>query len=279
MPRSQGFARGDLDTSFPLDDKFLALRGRLTAERYYAGVGVYWTIVAAVWREAERKVALRVVPDAAELIDELIAVGLLDPDGRVPSRAFTNHIGRARRQRKSSTERQARNRAEKSREVTPVSRVTTRDTAPLRSDGTAGTDGPETGGAGGFDPRFDAPETDALVWLAKHGCDIRPGNGYHQKLVTATEVHGVNALIGMFDRLASAGTANGDIKGFLFGAIDALNARTRPKLVELDKEDAQDRAELSTRRKVEATKRRIHDLGSHQANPDPACPSCNEVSA
>ena len=26
MPRSQGFARGDFDTSFPIDDKFLALR-------------------------------------------------------------------------------------------------------------------------------------------------------------------------------------------------------------------------------------------------------------
>lgn len=279
MPRSQGFARGDLDTSFPLDDKFLALRGRLPSERYYAGVGVYWTIVAAVWREAERKVALRVVPDASELIDELIAVGLLDPDGRVPSRAFTNHIGRARRQRKSSTERQARNRAEKSREVTPLSRVTPRDTAPLRSDGTAGTDGTETGGAGGADPRWNDPEQGCLVWLARHGCDVRPGNGYHQKLVTAVEVHGAEKMLSMFDRLADAGTANGDIKGFLFGAIDALNARTRPKLVEVEKEDAQDRAELSTRRKVEATKRRIHDLGSHQDNPDPACPSCHEATA
>lgn len=129
------------------------------------------------------------------------------------------------------------------------------------------------------DARFDAPEQPCLVWLSRHGCDVRPGNGYHQKLVTAVEVHGAEKMLSMFDRLADAGTANGDIKGFLFGAIDALNARTRPSLMALDKEDAQDRSAVTNRRKVEATKRRIHDLGSHQDDPDPACPSCKEVSA
>jgi hypothetical protein len=146
VSRSQGFARGDLDTAFPLDDKFLELRGRLAGERYYAATGVYFHIVAATWREAERKVGIRIVPDAADLVAELVAVGLLDPDGRVPTRAFTNHIGRARRLRKSSAERQARNRAGKSREVTRDSDVTARDSAPLRSVGTVG---PDTGGVGG----------------------------------------------------------------------------------------------------------------------------------
>jgi hypothetical protein len=50
--------------------------------------------------------------------------------------------------------------------------------------------------------------------------------------------HGVNAVVGMFDRLAEAGTKNGDTKGFLFGAKDALNARTRPDLRALEREDA-----------------------------------------
>lgn len=157
MPRSQGFARGDIDTAFPLDDKFLALRGRLLTERYYAATGVYFTVVAATWREAERKIALRVAPDAADLIDELVAVGLLDSDGRLPNRAFTSWIGRARRQRKVSAERQARNRAGKSRSVTRDTSVTNgesppaRASAPLRSEGTVGT---ETEGGPG--------ETDAL---------------------------------------------------------------------------------------------------------------------
>ena len=250
MPRSQGFARGDLDTAFPLDDKFLDLRGRLSSERYYAATGVYFHVVAACWREAERKIALRVVPDGDGLIDELIAVGLLDPDGRVPNRAFVNHIGRARRQRRASTERQARNRAGKSREVTRDSGVTSRDTAPLRSVGTEGTDGPETGGAGGAenDPWRD-DEWPALAWLSNHGCDVRPGNGYHRALVTMVQSHGINAVVGMFDRLAGAGTKNGDAKGFVFGAKDALDARTRPDLRALEKEEAADeRSEQRSKR-------------------------------
>ena len=141
MPRSQGFARGDIDTAFPLDDKFLALRGRLSSERYYTAVGVYFTVVAATWREAERKTAAKVAPDAAVPIEDLQSAGLLDADGRVTNRAFTSWIGRARRLRKASTERQARNRAEKSRGVTPMSRVTTSDTVGKARLGTEGTDG------------------------------------------------------------------------------------------------------------------------------------------
>lgn len=160
MPRSAGFARGDLDTAFPLDDKFLALRGRLTFDRYYAATGVYFHVVAASWREAERKAAIRVVPDAADLISELVAVGLLDENGRVPTRAFGAWVGRARKARKAAAERQARKRSDSvntksevgdtppssspkkpvrlSREVTPMSHVTARDSA-----GTVGTEGTE----------------------------------------------------------------------------------------------------------------------------------------
>jgi hypothetical protein len=271
MPRSQGFARGDIDTAFPLDDKFLALRGSLTPERYYAATGVYFHVVASTWREAERKVAARIVPDAADLIAELVTVGLLDPDGRLPGRAFTAWVGRARRQRKASTERQARKRAEntntksqlgdtppstdppdraqKSRAVTPLSRVTSRDTAGSAGTvGPEGTEGTETGGAGGADP-WAEPEVEALQWLAVHGCDIRPGNGFHTKLITGVERHGVNAIVGMFDRLAAAGTRDGDIKGFLFGALDVLDSRTRPDLRAIEAEERADEREQVKRKR------------------------------
>jgi hypothetical protein len=81
-------------------------------------------------------------------------------------------------------------------------------------------------------------EHEARAWLSKHGCDIRPGNGWDQHLVTMVAAHGVNAVVGMFDRLAEAGTKNGDTKAFLFAAKDALTARTRPDLRALEREDA-----------------------------------------
>lgn len=100
---------------------------------------------------------------------------------------------------------------------------------------------------------WDDPEGEALTWLARHGCDIRPGNGYHRQLVTAVERHGVNAVVGMFDRLAEAGTRNGDLKGFLFPAIDALDKRTRPDMAEVDAEDRATKVRATNKRNRERT--------------------------
>lgn len=127
--------------------------------------------------------------------------------------------------------------------------------------------------------RWEAPEQPVLVWLSRHGCDVRPGNGYHQKLITAVEVHGSEKMLSMLDRLAGAGIANGDTKGYLFGAIDALNAKTRPSLKALEQEEAAERNEVSVRRRVENTHRRLHELGSHQDEPRAGCPLCQPVTA
>jgi hypothetical protein len=124
----------------------------------------------------------------------------------------------------------------------------------------------------------DDPEHEVRVWLANHGCEIRPGSGYDQRLVVAVAAHGVVPLIGMMDRLARAGTRNGDLKGFLFKAVDALDEQTRPNLSELKAEDQAERASESTRVQVERTKRHLHDIGHHQDNPDPLCPACKEAS-
>jgi len=126
---------------------------------------------------------------------------------------------------------------------------------------------------------FDDAEGEALAWLSRHGCDVRPGNGYHQKLVVAVQQHGSNAVIGMFDRLATAGTQQGDIKGFLFGAIDALNARTRPSLQAVEAEDQAAKSRAKWLRELEATQIRIHDNGAHFDAPSPVCPRCKKVTA
>lgn len=115
MTRAQGFARGDLDTAFPLDDKFLALRSSTDGPTYYAATGVYFHIVAATWREAERKPATRITPDAAPYIAHLVRVGLLDGDECIPRRAYGHSVGRALRARKAATDRKSRNRSGMSR--------------------------------------------------------------------------------------------------------------------------------------------------------------------
>jgi hypothetical protein len=63
------------------------------------------------------------------------------------------------------------------------------------------------------------------------------------------EVHGVNAVVGMFDRLASAGMKQGDTQGYVFGAKDALNAKGRPDLRSLERDEAaQERTAIRNRR-------------------------------
>lgn len=157
MARAQGFARGDFDTSFPIDDKFLALRAAVDPPRYYAASGVYWHVAAAAWREVERKPASRICPDAGVQIADLMAVGLLDSDERLPNRAFLAYVGRARRQRAKTSDRQRQHREGISRVSHRTSRVTERDVAlvtdrhnPARVQGEVGRgeDG-STGGAGG----------------------------------------------------------------------------------------------------------------------------------
>lgn len=126
--------------------------------------------------------------------------------------------------------------------------------------------------------RYDEPEGEAVTWLARHGVVLQPHSGYYQKLVVAVERHGVNALVGMFDRLARAGTPNGDTKGFLFKAIDYLDEQKRPDLRALEAEDRGEERSDDLARRVERTKLNAHELGQHQ-EPNPGCPKCREGAA
>lgn len=103
-------------------------------------------------------------------------------------------------------------------------------------------------------------EDEALTWLARHGCAVRVGDGWHRQLVTAVATHGINAVVGMMDRLAEAGVKHGDTKGYLFGAIDALNARGRPKLADLEREERTDGQDRAHQNRLDATRRHIEEL-------------------
>jgi hypothetical protein len=104
----------------------------------------------------------------------------------------------------------------------------------------------------------DEPEFPLVQWLAKHGSYVTPGNGYHRHLITAVERHGAPAILRMFDKLSRAGVVDGDTKGFVFGATDALNPR--PNLKAVDAADAEDSARRDYDRRVERTKQQIAEL-------------------
>ena len=124
--------------------------------------------------------------------------------------------------------------------------IQTRD---LRRDETSLDETSSSARASEVNDPWDDPEHEAVVWLAKHGCDLRAGNGFLNHVITLVEEFGVNAVVGMFDRLAREGIRNGDTKGFVFKAKDALYARTRPNIAALEKEEAADeRADVRSRR-------------------------------
>ena len=116
----------------------------------------------------------------------------------------------------------------------------------------------------GPDP-WDDPEGEAVAWLAKHGCALLPSSGYYRHLVVMVEHHGVNAVVGMFDRLATAGTHEGDVKGYIFGARDALDAKTRPKLGDLAKEERTEEIDAAHHRRLAATQRNLAELRGETA--------------
>jgi len=98
--------------------------------------------------------------------------------------------------------------------------------------------------------------------LAKHGCYLRPSSGYYRHIVLAVEHHGIDGVIGMLDRLAAAGTAQGDVRGYIFGASDALDARTRPRLADLAKAEREAEIENASQRELQRTTRIIEELTS-----------------
>ncbi len=195
----------------------------------------------------------RTVPKAA--IDRLVKAGLVDP---LPGHRFRIHGLEAERTRRRAAASTGPRRDPNGTQTGPERDPNGSQAKQSREEQSK--DEAENEQTRAPDDPWDDPEHEALVWLAKHGCDIRPGNGYHRKLVTAVEVYGVNAVVGAMDRLADAGTRQGDVKGFLFGAIDMLTARDRPKLADLAKEERVDETDRAHQARLERTCRETADL-------------------
>lgn len=230
MARSQGFARGDFDTSFPIDDKFLALRHSLTPERYYAATGVYWHVAAAAWREVERKPADRIAPDAPEAIDDLISVGLLDSEKRLPNRAFLAYVGRAKRQRAATTERKRQQRTGMSRGTDRDTHVTPRESQPVTNLARVSRQGKEerdvsvTGGAGGDDDDLGP----VLTHLARtRGGYVDPGTKAERELARAVDRHGGPKVMEGMDSLPPDVREGRAVVYSLLKVLDPIHTPTR----------------------------------------------------
>ena len=108
----RGFAVGDFDPSFPLDDKFVTLANILSVSDYLAASGLYWHLLASAWRDGRRASIRRVMPTAPDpLVAALRRVGLLDAREMVTRRAFDHWVGAALTRRAAETARKAAQRA------------------------------------------------------------------------------------------------------------------------------------------------------------------------
>jgi general stress protein YciG len=93
----------------------------------------------------------------------------------------------------------------------------------------------------------DEPEAPLVQWLAQHKCYLVPGNGFHRQLITGVERLGVQPILTMFDKLSRAGVEDGDTKGFVFGALDALKPKPDLKRVEAEDRERAEREALARR--------------------------------
>jgi len=235
---------------------------------------VYWTIVddpkfAAIYDDdATLALWLRLLlqadatwPAAAPLprsarsrpLGKLVDAGLVDRVGTDRYRIHGLEAERGRRQSAASASASQRWTRSQSERNANASR-----THP-KSDASRGRDEDETRRGDARDP-FDDPEADVVTWLAKHGCALQPHSGYYRHVVTMVESHGVNAVVGMLDRLASAGTKSGDVKGYVFGARDALDAQTRPNLADVGKADRADADARAHQARLDRTQRELRAL-------------------
>lgn len=179
--QQRGFVTGDFDPAFPLDEDVMKLRASLDPLHYYAAVGVWFHVVAAAWRRAERVPASATCPDAPDVVAELLRVGLLDRTGRMRAKSFDRHVGKAIASRAGSTERKRRQRSSSTPDDQPaharMSRVghagqsvTDRDPREGR-EGQDGTDSGTTdsafsdGGVQGGSPDRDPDPADAYWTL------------------------------------------------------------------------------------------------------------------
>lgn len=171
MPPPRGFARGDFDTSFPLDDRFQELAVVLSRGSFLQAVGAYWLLIASAWRDACRKPIERVAVGVPErVVTALVAVGLLDEVHYLPEGTFDRWVGSALDRRRNDADR-------KGREAIPTDsnglQRTPTDSALARAP--AHTVGPSRNGEERTKTGRGTPRQRVHAWLTEHGASAPVG--------------------------------------------------------------------------------------------------------
>lgn len=97
-----------------------------------------------------------------------------------------------------------------------------------------------------------------MAWLARHGCALSETNGLRRHIVLLVERFGADAVVGKLDRLAEAGVMDGDARGFVFGAEEALFPK--PDMKALDREDRAEDEATAFDRRVDQTQRQMRAI-------------------
>lgn len=249
MPTPRGFASGDFDPAYALDDKFKRLGLALSRRDYLAAEGLWWELVAAGWREARRSTIDRAVPDApADLVEALRTAGLIDSRGMLPRRTFDRWIGAALTRREAERIRKAGQRSGVHESAKSDSRGTERFRPVRLSRGTpteslqdryTGTDRPsetphDGGGAGGTEYDLEAwvSMSTAVEAITGRSHGLRsPFAGLGEKALELAASFGTEATVAAFRRAAVAAGTHPDPGQVVLGASNLLRPIPTGRLV------------------------------------------------
>lgn len=108
MAKADGFAVMDVATDIHNDPKFRAL-ARHNAAHVQPAFMAYIALMGECWREAERVTVTAswpaLVPYDPTVVESMIAVRLIDRDGRIPRRTWQGWFGKVRERRDLNRER------------------------------------------------------------------------------------------------------------------------------------------------------------------------------
>jgi hypothetical protein len=278
LSRDDGFATADLDVKFLRDPKIRRLWKRLPPGEAKSALILYLGVVLSSWEQGDR-----VSIDDAISFDtvtpqrvEALKAELLDDDGKVPFAVWERWFEPAwdRRERSRAGGREGNRRRWRrdgdsitGRSVADSIGKSDADSLSLPStQSIPSRPAPRSLGAEAASPS----EVVVVEWLRQRGCVVEPGSGYHRKLREAIQRHGPAATLETLETLAHAGMLDGDIKGFVFGAIDALDARTRPKLADLQAAERAAELDRSLEARLERTRRNTAEyraaIATHSAS-------------